>query len=212
MSDSGSEILEDEQKSAGEYSGERNEAGERHGSGKAVLPNGDIYEGQYEHGKRSGKGTYIFRNRARYIGEYYLNLKHGQGIFYYPDGSKYEGFWVEDQRQGHGVYTYSNGDTYDGEWVQHQRHGQGVYTYHDTGLKYTGTWVKGKMESAGEFIHLSYRYQGNFFNNKPIGQGKYIYDNGFEQHGEYVQVEQEIGEAEEEQPVTDTILKWIPKM
>ena len=38
-----------------EYDGERNELGERHGQGKAVLPNGDIYEGNYSHGKRNGK-------------------------------------------------------------------------------------------------------------------------------------------------------------
>ena len=37
-----------------EYEGDRNEEGERHGNGKAVLPNGDTYEGQYEKGKRHG--------------------------------------------------------------------------------------------------------------------------------------------------------------
>lgn len=40
-----------------EYEGERNEAGERHGAGRAVFPNGDIYQGQYEHGKRHGEVT-----------------------------------------------------------------------------------------------------------------------------------------------------------
>lgn len=38
-----------------EYEGERNELGERHGHGKARLPNGDTYEGKYEHGKRHGQ-------------------------------------------------------------------------------------------------------------------------------------------------------------
>ena len=42
------------------YEGERNDAGERHGQGKAVLPNGDVYEGQYVSGKRHGIGTYKF--------------------------------------------------------------------------------------------------------------------------------------------------------
>lgn len=44
---------------AQEYEGDRNEAGERHGVGKAVLPNGDIYQGQYEYGKRHGEVTMI---------------------------------------------------------------------------------------------------------------------------------------------------------
>ena len=37
------------------YEGERNDAGERHGQGKATLPNGDVYEGSYEKGQRHGK-------------------------------------------------------------------------------------------------------------------------------------------------------------
>ena len=39
------------------YEGERNEKDERHGKGRAVLPNGDIYDGQYENGKRHGQVT-----------------------------------------------------------------------------------------------------------------------------------------------------------
>ncbi len=50
------------------YEGERNEKNERHGFGKATLPNGDTYEGQYQNGKRHGTGTYRFSNTARYIG------------------------------------------------------------------------------------------------------------------------------------------------
>lgn len=56
MSDLGSEELEEEgENDLGEYEGERNELGERHGRGKARLPNGDTYEGNYEFGKRHGQ-------------------------------------------------------------------------------------------------------------------------------------------------------------
>lgn len=37
------------------YVGDRNEAEERHGKGVAHLPNGDIYEGEYNCGTRHGK-------------------------------------------------------------------------------------------------------------------------------------------------------------
>ncbi|XP_074519747.1 radial spoke head 1 homolog isoform X3 [Halichoeres trimaculatus] len=190
MSDIGSDEFDDEQNKLGEYEGDRNEAGERHGAGRAVLPNGDVYQGQYENGQRHGEGTYRFKNGARYVGGYYQNKKQGQGTFYYPDGSKYEGSWVEDLRQGHGVYTYPNGDTYDGEWMHHLRHGQGVYHHHKTGSKYKGSWVNGKMESAGEFIHSNHRYKGTFVNNYPCGPGRYVFDMDCEQHGEYFQTEQ----------------------
>ena len=44
MSDLGSVEFEGEEYYFGQYDGDRNEAGERHGSGRAILPNGDIYE------------------------------------------------------------------------------------------------------------------------------------------------------------------------
>ncbi|XP_067322821.1 radial spoke head 1 homolog isoform X1 [Anolis sagrei] len=187
MSDLGSEEVEEEaENDLGEYEGERNEAGERHGQGKARLPNGDTYEGQYANGKRNGKGFYRFKNGARYTGEYIDNKKHGQGTFIYPDGSRYEGDWVEDQRHGSGVYYYVNGDTYTGEWFNHNRHGQGTYFYALTGSKYVGTWANGQQEGAAELIHLNHRFQGKFVNKNPIGPGKYIFDLGCEQHGEYI--------------------------
>uniref|UniRef100_A0A8C8SMG9 Radial spoke head 1 homolog n=1 Tax=Pelusios castaneus TaxID=367368 RepID=A0A8C8SMG9_9SAUR len=137
-----------------------------------------------------GLGTYRFKNGARYIGEFVENKKHGQGVFMYPDGSKYEGEWVEDQRHGSGVYYYMNGDTYTGEWQNHYRHGQGTYVYADTGTKYVGGWVNGQQEGAAELIHLNHRYQGKFVNGNPIGRGKYVFDIGCEQHGEYTHLDQ----------------------
>ena len=44
----------------GVYEGGRNEKGERHGFGKAILPNRDTYEGMYENGLRNGKGYYLY--------------------------------------------------------------------------------------------------------------------------------------------------------
>ncbi|KAM6447426.1 radial spoke head 1 homolog isoform 2-T2 [Liasis olivaceus] len=75
MSDLGSEEIEEEaENDLGEYEGERNEAGERHGRGKARLPNGDTYEGEYANGKRNGKplgpGKYIFDIGCEQHGEY----------------------------------------------------------------------------------------------------------------------------------------------
>lgn len=46
------------------------------------------------------------------------------------------------------------------------RHGQGIYHYQECGSQFKGTWVNGKMEAAGEYIHSNHRYKGNFSNNK----------------------------------------------
>ncbi|XP_048202152.1 radial spoke head 1 homolog isoform X2 [Perognathus longimembris pacificus] len=162
-----------------------------------------------EEGENDLGGTYIFKNGARYIGEYVKNKKHGQGTFIYPDGSRYEGDWANDQRHGHGVYYYVNNDTYTGDWFGHQRHGQGTYFYAETGSKYVGTWVSGQQEGAAELIHLNHRYQGKFLNKNPVGPGKYVFDIGCEQHGEYRLTDMERGEEEEEEETAVTIVpKW----
>ncbi|CAL8265907.1 unnamed protein product [Lota lota] len=212
MSDVGSEDLEEDPNYLGEYSGDRNEAGERHGSGKAMLPNGDTYQGQYENGRRSGQGTYRFKSGASYTGDYYNNIKQGQGTFYYPDGSKYEGSWVEDLRQGHGIYTYPNGDKYDGAWLRHVRHGHGTYWYHDTGSSYRGAWNNGKKDAVGEIIHSNHHYKGRFLNNNPMGPGKYVFDIGCEQHGDYILTEQ-TGHPEDDEgdSSSSSALKWVPR-
>ncbi|KAG8237420.1 hypothetical protein J437_LFUL017268 [Ladona fulva] len=122
----------------GIYEGERNVAGERHGSGKTILPNKDIYEGMYKRGLREGKGLYIFRNGARYHGEWHKSQKDGHGTFYYPNGSKYEGEWQVDMRHGHGTYTYPNGDIYEGTWNKNLRHGLGNYYYKEYETHFIG--------------------------------------------------------------------------
>lgn len=184
----------------GEYDGERNELDERHGFGRAKLPNGDTYEGYYENGKRHGQGVYRFKNGARYTGHYVEGKKNGEGVFLYPDGSKYEGGWINDLRTGLGTYTYPNGDTYEGEWGQGSRHGHGVYTYKETGSRYDGRWFHGKMQDEGHLIHSNHRYVGNFEENKPRGRGKYVFDSGCEQIGKYVWKETEnLGDHEEDE-------------
>ncbi|KAG7260673.1 hypothetical protein CRUP_015495 [Coryphaenoides rupestris] len=206
MSDVGSDGLDEEQNNLGEYSGGRNEAGERHGSGQATLPNGDSYQGLYVEGRRSGQGTYRFKNGARYIGDFCNNIKHGQGTFYYPDGSTYEGSWVEDMRQGHGIYTYANGDKYDGE------DGQGTYWYHDTVSSYRGTWSNGQMDGAGEVLHSNHHYKGRFTDNHPTGPGKYVFDIGCELHGDYILTEPpEHPDADEGESSSSSALKWVPR-
>uniref|UniRef100_A0A8C3WRU7 Radial spoke head 1 homolog n=1 Tax=Catagonus wagneri TaxID=51154 RepID=A0A8C3WRU7_9CETA len=162
-----------------------------------------------EEGENDLGGTYKFKNGARYVGEYVKNKKHGQGTFIYPDGSRYEGEWADDLRHGHGVYYYVNNDTYSGEWFAHQRHGQGTYLYAETGSQYVGAWVNGQQEGAAELVHLNHRYQGKFLNKNPVGPGKYVFDIGCEQHGEYRLTDVERGEEEEEEETQATVVpKW----
>ncbi|XP_030199363.1 radial spoke head 1 homolog isoform X3 [Gadus morhua] len=156
------------------------------------------------------QGTYRFKSGACFIGDYYNNIKQGQGTLYYPDGSKYEGSWVEDLRQGHGIYTYPNGDKYDGAWLRDVRHGQGTYWYNDTGSSYRGAWNNGKIDAVGEILHSNHHYKGSFLNNNPTGPGKYVFDIGCEQHGDYILTEQ-TGPPEDDEGDSSSALKWLPR-
>ncbi|GFR71341.1 radial spoke head 1 homolog [Elysia marginata] len=173
----------------GEYEGDRNEKLERHGIGKAILPNKDTYEGSYMYGKRDGYGVYRFMAKAarnaRYQGEYYQAKKQGMGKFIYPDGSRYEGQWVNDLKDGTGKYYYTNGDVYEGEWSKGLRHGKGRYTYANDKTYYEGSWRKGKWEGFGEFHFCNYKYVGRFRDNKMYGYGKFVFDTCCELHGQY---------------------------
>ena len=57
--------------------------GQRHGYGKALLPNGDIFEGSYKNGLRYGEGKYIFR----------LHDGSGESIDEILPHAKYVGFY-----------------------------------------------------------------------------------------------------------------------
>lgn len=172
----------------GEYEGGRDENLERHGFGSALLPNGDIYEGNYFHGKRHVNGMYCFKNGARYTGQWRKGLKHGKGEFIYPDGSRYKGNWKKDLKHGIGTYYYVNGDTYEGSWFRGSRHGLGTYNYKSANVSYYGIWQEGKMEGSGIINYPYYKYHGNFEKNLPKGPGCFTFDAKYMQHGFYVNV------------------------
>ncbi|XP_029671376.1 radial spoke head 1 homolog [Formica exsecta] len=170
----------------GVYEGERNENGERHGNGKALLPNGDLYVGQYRDGLRYGKGVYAFKNGARYNGDWRHGCKYGQGIFWYPDGTRYEGEWKRDARHGFGVYYYANNDIYEGSWKKNLRHGMGTYLYANIGTKFMGTWMDDRMQGPGQLVHERHRFHGFWKSNLPYGRGCFTFENLCMQHGHYV--------------------------
>ncbi|KAK9303333.1 hypothetical protein QLX08_004931 [Tetragonisca angustula] len=179
---------EEELNPLGLYEGERNEKGDRHGRGEALLPNGDMYVGQYCKGLRHGRGLYVFKNGARYDGEWRQGVKYGQGTFWYPDGTRYEGEWKRDMKYGFGVYYYVNNDVYEGSWKKNLRHGMGSYLYADTNTKFMGTWIKDRIQGPGQLIHPRHRFHGFWELNLPYGRGCFTFENACMQHGHYVHV------------------------
>lgn len=93
----------------GEYTGERNPAGEMEGHGVFRNAAGDCYEGQWRGGSKQGHGTYFFADGAMYVGDYEADLKHGRGTFRWADGARYEGDWWAGKQHGRGTCLWEEG-------------------------------------------------------------------------------------------------------
>lgn len=177
---------------------------------------GDTYEGVFIEGYRRGKGVYTFgKNGDKYEGYYEENKKHGFGKMMYTSKSgadddadadkpsmregTYLGYFsagmrgrknAEDKGESDGTFTYANGDIYVGQWMQGKKHGKGTYSYAKDGTKLVGDWVEGKIV-RGEWIFPNGTfYSGKFRYNKPFGKGVWVFKNGNQMTGEYVQKEQ----------------------
>lgn len=49
----------------------------------------------------------------------------------------------------------------------------------------TGHWNEGSREGPAEWFNKGHQYKGYFKNDNPFGRGKFVFDNGCEQHGYY---------------------------
>ncbi|XP_076181496.1 uncharacterized protein LOC143153810 isoform X1 [Ptiloglossa arizonensis] len=194
---------EEEVNPLGEYEGERNDRGERHGHGKTLLPNGDIYIGQYCKGLRHGKGLYVFKIGARYDGEWRRGLKYGQGTFWYPDGTRYEGMkptyenrirfklgnvaraWADcacvyNTSSTCAVNSFQSfphkSNRADSEWKHDTQHGFGVY-YYVNGDVYEGSWKKNFRHGMGSYLYADTKtkFMGTWIVDRMQGPGQLIH-------------------------------------
>jgi hypothetical protein len=73
------------------------EGGRRHGRGRATLPNGDTYDGEFHCGAYHGRGVYTSpAHGASYDGEWQHNTRTGYGKALDKTGSGYEGAWANN--------------------------------------------------------------------------------------------------------------------
>jgi len=165
------------------YTGERNEQGqmhgngtliceegsrydgafvndEKHGFGRHVAINGDIYSGHFEHDLRQGDGELLMTGGERYVGAYHQGKKHGHGFLHLADGSTYQGTFVDNQFEGHGTFVFSNSDVYVGEYRRGVFHGNGKYTKAAGKCMWDGEWADGQPVQQ----------EGSSSNNKRHGE------------------------------------------
>ena len=170
------------------------------GRGLATYTNEDVYEGDFLDGTREGRGKYLYKsNGDKYEGDWKSNCKHGLGRLIYAGKGEYYGYWENGRRHGEGVFTYPNGDTYSGWFKFGDKEGTGTYKFAKSQMKLFGEWKMGQI-CTGRWIYPNgVYYEGKFENNKPLGQGKWVFKSGNELYGEYEQKKKGEGEDEEEE-------------
>lgn len=93
---------------------ELDEEGEN-GAGTANLPDGSVYEGNFENGLFNGYGTRTWRDGHKYDGEYKDGLPDGKGVETWSDGMRYEGEFREGRWYGKGTVIWKDGRRYEVE-------------------------------------------------------------------------------------------------
>ena len=118
---------------SGTYIGHWKE-GLRHGEGKYVWNNGDMYNGNWDLDKRHGQGIYVWHDGSKYIGNYSCGVRSGYGLYYYTNGTIYEGTWQNNLKHGIANFYYKESVNLGGKYFNNEYVGgtgvtQGTYKY-----------------------------------------------------------------------------------
>jgi len=146
------------------YIGENNHEGQPHGKG-TMHYHGVKYTGQWQDGVMHGKGNLTFEDGGVYDGDWQYGKKHGIGTLRYSNGSVFKGHWEEGQMEGWGVLTAADGETlYNGQWHQGKKHGRGINYF--ASYRYEGDFIDNKMHGSGILYSLNgERFEGTFVDN-----------------------------------------------
>ncbi|KAL3805306.1 hypothetical protein HJC23_009013 [Cyclotella cryptica] len=111
----------------GEYYGQVNNNGQKHGRGKMIYDNGNEYEGTWVNNKRDGNGTTKYASGNMYVGSWKEGKRHGFGVFHIKKtGDVYRGNWERGLKSGPGVYEYADGEIDVSVYREDIRIGEGV--------------------------------------------------------------------------------------
>ena len=142
--------------------------------GTMTFANGNKYEGQLEKVTFEGNGTYRWINGDVYFGTFDKNIPSGFGVKRFSNGDLYQGFWQDGKFHDNGTYTWSNGDVYQGEYQSGNKEGYGEYIYNtsQSRARYEGEFVNDKPNGNGVLIYKDgCKFDGTFHNGEPNGSG-----------------------------------------
>ena len=165
-------------------------------NGKGIMTyiNGDSYEGDWKDNRSDGVGRYSFYFGDKYEGEFQDGNFHGDGVYYFKDGSRFKGTWIDNRKHGEGLSILVDGS----ESVTHWEHGELVEEQWDDfketikeDIASSAPQPSADMNDLTDCSHVhcksglgyfSYhdgsRYEGEFKNGLPHGNGRCFYANG----------------------------------
>ena len=135
----------------------------RHGKGRAVMFNGDVYDGEWDEDACTGIGmVQIYDTGDEYCGQFMYGLAHGHGVYKYSNGDVYEGELKNEKCCGLGKLVYADGNVYTGEFEDDLPHGKGSFAYLN-GDMYTGAFKDGLKHGMGKTV---YAYHDSDYDSK----------------------------------------------
>ena len=79
----------------------------------------NCYKGDYAYGKRHGRGRIVYENGDVYSGDWADNMRFGEGKYTYAvNGVQYKGSWMSNKKSGTGICKFPNGDKFTCEWAK----------------------------------------------------------------------------------------------
>eukprot|EP00350_Pseudokeronopsis_sp_OXSARD2_P011522 CAMPEP_0170541810 /NCGR_PEP_ID=MMETSP0211-20121228/1436_1 /TAXON_ID=311385 /ORGANISM="Pseudokeronopsis sp., Strain OXSARD2" /LENGTH=265 /DNA_ID=CAMNT_0010844673 /DNA_START=1200 /DNA_END=1999 /DNA_ORIENTATION=+ len=148
----------------------------KHGKGKQIFANGNIYDGEWKEDIIEGEGKMIFNSGNIYEGKFKNNKRHGFGkLTFKACGDFYEGEWVDDKMTGKGKYFYANEKKeFEGDFVEGSPYGMGTMKSNE--FNYQGSFKSGLFEGFGKLQDIKNRivFEGYYFDGKKKGYGKLI--------------------------------------
>lgn len=148
-----------------------------YGEGALEWDNGTIYKGGFEKGLMHGKGKIKSKDRYIYVGEFQNGYMQGEGHFKSSNGQVYTGGFFAGDFSGRGKYTTYNGDTYEGEFELGRPNGEVTVVFKD-GAKYTGGMKDWLYHGQGTYTIDNIAYSGQFIKGKLHGRGEIKRESG----------------------------------
>eukprot|EP01065_Artemidia_motanka_P021995 TRINITY_DN26210_c0_g1_i1.p1 TRINITY_DN26210_c0_g1~~TRINITY_DN26210_c0_g1_i1.p1 ORF type:complete len:373 (+),score=132.54 TRINITY_DN26210_c0_g1_i1:49-1167(+) len=155
----------------------------KHGRGRMVRPDGDVYEGEFEFDSMCGSGVLTAADGGEYEGEFWGNLRHGIGVENFPDGSTYGGQWKHGCKHGKGDEQLPDGELYEGLFFEGRRQGFGKLTL-PNGVVLRGEFSAGLPHGRCTVEYCNGDlYEGHFIEGRRSGRGHfYVARSGAKHH------------------------------